>query len=240
MIQTLDRLIDGIPLTEYRDEDAGTVRGVMFVVHGHTGERAHVADLATRFAENGFLAVAVDAFMHGARREAPYGTGDGRACTMAMPGVILRTCADLAHLARTAYAAYAPLISFSGTSMGGHIAFQMPKHYPAKAIVPFIGTPDMMRHYAVTKSDQIGLSELERLRPELDALEIGPDYAAYMKTRIVIASGLDDAVVDYRYAVDFHDALARAGHDDVSIALYQVGHEVPAEMQEASIAALLD
>ncbi|MFA5130235.1 MAG: hypothetical protein WC477_04975, partial [Patescibacteria group bacterium] len=99
MIQTLDRLIDGIPLTEYRDADAGTPRGVMFVVHGHTGERAHVADLAARFAGNGFFAVAVDAYLHGARREAPYGTNESLACTMAMPGVILHTCADLAHLA---------------------------------------------------------------------------------------------------------------------------------------------
>jgi len=238
MIQTIDRIIDGIPVTEYRDDLAGTPRGVFFVVHGHTGEKADVRDLAGRFAAAGWLGVAVDAYRHGSRREDPYGTGETLACTMAMPEVIVHTCLDLKHLAETTYAAYAPHISFSGTSMGGHIAFQMPNYYPAEAIAPFIGTPDLYRHYAVTKSPMIGLRELGILKPWLDRLEIGPDYAAYRGVRIVIANGAEDDVVDYRFVVDFHDQLVREDHPDVSITLFPCGHVVTDDMQDAVLAAL--
>ena len=44
----------------------------------------------------------------------------------------------------------------------------------ASAIAPFIGSPDMMRHYAVTKSALIGLSELERLKDELEWVRSNP------------------------------------------------------------------
>jgi dienelactone hydrolase len=235
MTQTRDRIIDGIPVTEYRD-DAGTDRGVFFLVHGHTGERSHVADLAMRFAALGYLAVAVDAYRHGARLESPYGTGDAQAVTMAMPEVVERTCADLEHLARTEYSAFGKY-SFSGVSMGGHIAFQMPKRIAATAIAPFIGSPDMLRHYAVTKADRIGLRELEILGPILNRLEIGPDYSAYRDVKIVIANGADDPVVDYRFVADFHDALVRDGHTDIALTLFPCGHEVTADMKDHVLAA---
>jgi len=240
MPSILNRLIDGIPVTEYLSAEAGAARGVFFLVHGHTGNRTHLSDLATRVAEAGWLAVAVDAFKHGERRADPYFGTDGKAHAMAMPEVILHTCADLKRLSETFYAAHAPHFFYGGTSMGGHIAFQMPKYVKAEGIMPLIGTPDLYRHYAVTKYPIVGLKGIETLKPALDTLEIGPDYAPYMDVKIVIASGAEDPVVDYHFVVDFHDALVRAGHEKISIALYPVGHVVPAEMQEAAVAALLE
>ncbi|MDP3129761.1 MAG: dienelactone hydrolase family protein [Bacillota bacterium] len=240
MLSTLNRLIDGIPVTEYASTEAKTARGVFFLVHGHTGNRGHLAELATRVAEAGWLAVTVDAYLHGERRGEPYFSGDGRAQAMAMPEVLLHTCADLKHLTDTFYAAYAPHFFYGGTSMGGHIAFQMPKYVKAEAIMPLIGSPDMYRHYAVTKYPLVGLKGIETLKPALDQLEIGPDYTPYMDVRIVIEIGADDPVVDYHFVVDFHDALVRAGHEDIMITLYPVGHVVTDEMQEAALIALCD
>ncbi len=240
MLATLNRLIDGIPLTEYLDSDAGIARGAFFLVHGHTGNRTHLHDLATRVAAAGWLAVAVDAYKHGERRAAPYFGTDGHAQAMAMPEVLIHTCADLKHLTETSYAAHAPHFFYGGTSMGGHIAFQMPKYVKAEGIMPLIGSPDQYRHFAVTKYPVVGLAGIERLKPLLDQLEIGPDYTPYMDVRIVISNGTEDPVVDYRFVVDFHDALVLAGHEKVTIALYPIGHVVPDEMQEAALAALLD
>ncbi|MCK7486101.1 MAG: hypothetical protein MZU97_11540 [Bacillus subtilis] len=232
-----NRLIDGIPVTEYVSAEAGVARGVFFLVHGHTGNRTHLSDLATRIAEAGWFAVAVDAFKHGERRASPYFGTDGKVYAMAMPEVILHTCADLKRLSETFYAAHAPHLFYGGRAWAD-ISPSRCRSVKA-AEYASIGTPDLYRHYAVTKYPIVGSKGIETLLA-LDAPEIGLDYAPYMDVKIVIASGAEDPVVDYHFVVDFHDALVRAGHEKISIALYPVGHVVPAEMQEAAISALLE
>ncbi len=240
MLTKTDRILASVPLSEYRDDTVTISRGVCFLVHGHTGRKdyGHLRTLPDKLVALGFLVVAVDAYKHGLRKEEPYLTGTGRDHALAMPGVIEHTCLDLKRLYETVYAAdYAP-VSCAGISMGGHIAFQMPKHLPMAMIAPFIGTPDLYRHYAVTKQNLIGLAELEGLKPQLDRLEIGPDYSPYRSTAILIQNAIDDPVVDYRYAVDFYDELVRSGHERIDISLFPGGHEVTDDMEDTLISWL--
>ncbi len=242
MLTKTDRILAGIPVSEYRDEAVPITRGVCFLVHGHTGRKdyGHLRTLPDKLAAIGYLVVGVDAFRHGLRKEEPYFTGTGKDQALVMPEVIEHTCLDLKRLYETVYAADHAQVACAGISMGGHIAFQMPKHLPTAMIAPFIGSPDLYRHYAVTKQKLVGLSELENLKPRLDRLEIGPDYTAYMNTAILIQNAIDDPVVDYRYAVDFYDELVRAGHGRIDIALYPGGHEVTDDMEDALISWLND
>ncbi|MFH0992969.1 MAG: hypothetical protein V1761_01315 [bacterium] len=242
MLTKTDRIITGIPVSEYRDEAVPMTRGICFLIHGHTGRKdyGHLRTLPDKLAAIGYFVVGVDAYKHGLRKEEPYHTGTGRDHALAMPEVIEHTCLDLKQLYESTYAANHPVVSCAGISMGGHIAFQMPKYLSMAMIAPFIGTPDLYRHYAVTKQNLIGLEELASLKSRLERLEIGPDYTAYMTTSILIQNAIDDPVVDYRYVVDFYDEIVRAGHDKIDIALYPGGHEMTDDMEDALVSWLTE
>ncbi|MGD9909336.1 MAG: alpha/beta hydrolase [Candidatus Izemoplasmatales bacterium] len=230
----MKKIIDGIPLIEYFDVTKTTYAGVVFLVHGHTGNKElyGLESLPRGFVERGYFVISIDAYKHGERKEEPYFSNDGLRYTLAMPEVVIHTIKDIIHLYNHYYKQVSPKLIVTGTSMGGHIAFQMPKYNPeVNTILPFIGSPDMKNHYEKTKGAFLQ-EKIALVSKEIEELEI-IDLTPYMNVNIGVFNGALDTVVEIKYVQPFIDQLIDMNHPQVHFESFECGHTVPEEMVKA-------
>lgn len=228
------KIIDGIPLIEYYDDTIGDYQGVVFLVHGHTGNKElyGLESLPNGFTERGYFVVSIDAYKHGERKEEPYFSNDGLLYTLAMPEVVIHTIHDIIHLYETYYKKISSRIIVTGTSMGGHIAFQMPKYYPSvDTILPFIGSPDIKNHYEKTKGSFLK-DKIALVSKEIKELEIN-NLSPYMNVNIGVFNGSEDKVVEIEYVKPFVIELIQRNHPKIHFESFECGHTVTHEMVEA-------
>lgn len=232
--------VDGVPMIEYRGDSYEKVKGVIFIVHGHTGQK-ELGDLEKypiHLMESGYLVLVIDAFKHGERIEEPYISQTGLDKTLAMPEVIFHTAMDIIQLYESYYQLESDNLIVSGISMGGHIAFQIPKYYPkVKTILPFIGSPDIPSHYFITKKAIIQDS-MYLCKAEVEALQIN-DLTPYLNCNIAMMNGEQDDVVEARFAKSFYEKLTPFHQANLFYKEYPCGHRVTDEMLE-DVYAFLD
>lgn len=222
-----------VPLEEYFDETRSSYLGVVFLVHGHTGSKEFedLQNLPIGFMKRGYFVVSIDAYKHGARIEEPYLTKSALEMSVAMPEVMMHTIQDIIGLFKNHYKRISPNLIVSGTSMGGHISFQMPSYCnEVVGIFPFIGTPDIRSHYFETKKEILG-DAIDRCRNLVDALSI-KELNPYMDVVIGIYNGSIDPIVESKFVRPFFDNLEAKYHPHLELKEYPVGHEVTNAMIE--------
>jgi esterase/lipase len=231
LIQT-ERVLCSVPLTEYHRDDLTEYKGVFYLIHGHTGNQNNLGRMPGIFAAAGFMAVAIDAFQHGLRKAFPYTENDGILQTLAMPGVIKHTCEDIVSLQNEHYYQISSHVGVAGISMGGHIAFQMPKFLPSvEWIIPVIGTPDLYHHYHIGKKQFLG-ERIAFVDPLLAELAI-PSLERYLDVNIFILGATKDGVVDYHYGKRFFEQLESMVHNHIQFYTEPVGHILSEGMADA-------
>lgn len=225
------RIVLNVPLLEYYDELLKTYKGVVFLVHGHTGNKEFydLQSLPLGFMNRGYFVVSIDAYKHGERIEEPYLTKSSTEITLAMPEVIHHTIQDILDLFESVYSRISKTLIVSGTSMGGHIAFLIPKYYEeVTAIFPIIGTPDFRSHYYETKRAFLG-EKIRLCREQVESLAI-TELRPYLDTVIGIYNGSEDPIVEVQYVRPFYHELLRKDHIHLEMKEYPVGHQVTEEM----------
>jgi len=223
--------IDGIPLLEYVTDLAVTPKGIVFIVHGHTGQKelGNLEKYPIELMRRGYRVLVIDAYKHGERIEEPYLSQQAIDKTLAMPEVVFHTTMDIIHLYEKYYRQISDNLIVSGISMGGHVAFQIPKYYPfVKTILPFIGSPNIPSHYYQTKKKFLG-EAIELCRKEVDALRID-DISPYLTCNIAMVNGTFDDVVEARFAKAFYDLLKPNHLASLSYKEYPCAHEVTDNM----------
>ncbi len=220
-----------VPLLEYYDESLINYKGIVFLIHGHTGNKEFIGlqSLPLGFMKRGYFVVSVDAYKHGERIEEPYLTNSYLEMTLAMPEVVSHTTQDIIDLFEAVYSKISRTLIVCGTSMGGHIAFQIPAHYPAvDAIFPIIGTPDIQSHYYETKNQFLG-EKISLVRALVNQLRIS-DIEPYLDPIIGIYNGSLDSTVEIQYVRPFYQKLKSKKPCHLEMKEYPVGHQVTNEM----------
>jgi dienelactone hydrolase len=236
----ITKIVDKVPLTEYFDESLNVFKGVAFIVHGHTGNKDFhdIQRYPLELMNRGYYTISLDAYKHGQRQEEPYISLPYIDKTLAMPEVIYRTVLDIIMLFENHYKKISSRLLVSGTSMGGHIAFQMPKYYPSTyAIIPLIGSPDMINHYFMTKKTFLG-DKIILCKEEVKALEID-DLSPYLNCKIAFYNGTKDEVVESRFILPFYQKLLELKHPFIEYKEFECGHVVTDEMLDF-MASFLD
>ncbi len=226
--------INEIPIIECYPEEAKSIKGVFFIVHGHTcsKELYYFGKLPERLTNLGFLVVSIDAYKHGLRMEEPYQSGQDYEKTMAMPEVIKKTAIDLSNLYLNHYIDFAGKLGFLGISMGGHIVYQMPKYlHKIDFLIPLIGAPDLKRHYQDMKASFLGQARMNELSSILVELE-NSDSIYDPSSKMLIIEGTQDNVVTYKNAYDFYTRMHDSGHLNIHYKDFPVGHTVTEEMEQ--------
>ncbi|HOI47124.1 MAG TPA: dienelactone hydrolase family protein [Bacilli bacterium] len=230
-METQKMMLYSIPIMEFKPRIKP--RGLFFLVHGHGGNKEDGVGEFPRILTNlGFLVVSVDAYMHGERKEEPYITGNLKDVAIAMIDVVIKTTQDILLLFSDYYSKQFQSFHMLGISMGGHIAYQLPRHSPhVDTIIAIIGSPDMKAHYDLSKQPIIGTfgSELNR---KLLSLSVHKDLYLYHNTAIFALNGELDQVVSSHFAKKFILELSRKGHHKAEFKSYECGHVVTKEMKE--------
>lgn len=227
----------GVPVIEYGDGRNTPYLGVVFLIHGHTGNKLleGLESIPEGFVQRGYFVISLDAYKHGDRKEEPYFSGNYVDMTLAMPEVVYHTVMDVIRLYDEIYHTYGEKYIVTGTSMGGHISFQMPKYDSrVDVILPYIGSPDIPSHYHQTKKDFLG-EKIALCEQEVQALAI-TDLSVYVDKAIGITNGNLDHVVEIDYVIPFVEALRKQGHRQLFFASYPVGHQVTQDMVQAQFA----
>ncbi len=227
----MKKYIDGVPIIEYFDETLNNYKGIVFLIHGHTGckELKGLESIVEGFVQRGCFLVSLDAYKHGERILEPYVTKDYIEKTIAMPEVILHTIDDLVNLYRNYYKEISTHVTVIGISMGGHIAFQIPKYMPeVSVIIPLIGSPDIVNHYKVTKRDFLK-ERISECIDNVNRLEI-TDTSSYMSVKIGAFNGDLDQIVDSKFVVMFINRMIALKHHQIYYESFKSGHTVTEEM----------
>jgi esterase/lipase len=233
VIKVEEHIIESIPVTEHYLESRSNYQGVFFLNHGHGGskEPGNMGSLHEIFANAGFYVVSVDAHWHGKRIGGPYLEKNWKTSAMAMPTVIDQTCKDIVTLYEKKYKNISTIIGIAGTSMGGHVVFQMPKYLDnIRYLVPIIGSPDIKGHYEYSRTELIG-EDMSKLYPDFEKLAI-TDLEAYFQSNIFMMNGTEDRVVEAKFAIRFYKKLIQRQHPSIKLLLEPVGHRLTESMEQ--------
>ena len=232
MITVEERMVNGIPLIEYKN-DALEVKGLTFIQHGYESNKIRGGEyMAMNLCRLGYHVVCVDACKHGDRIEEPYITGSEFYRLKDAFNVIDQTTNDILMLSNTEYKAY-EMFDMIGVSLGGMIAYLLAtRTTKINRLIPIISTPDFYRQAFLAVSSAGLTFDKVFKKTEMAWLEsVDPvknmGNMTYKQLGIFISEN-DDVVASrptlkfikqYENKIDFYK-------------IYAVKHSVPREMQE--------
>lgn len=228
-----NEIYNGVPLNEYYLEDQ-TAKGLVFIQHGYQSNKEYGADyLALHLARLGFFVVSVDAYMHGERLKGPYVSKDEKGMLLAAPEVIRHTAIDYIKLHKKRYIEQFPTYDFIGISMGAMIAFYLiTKTDKVKKIVPVIGTPNFL-HQAEYNLAEAGLKVEEFLTTEtinyLNRISPSNNVQKIKFGEMLLMNCSNDKIVPMEQSVEYYNQYKT---DEVSLKIYDDGHNVNRKMQQ--------
>jgi pimeloyl-ACP methyl ester carboxylesterase len=222
-----------IPITTMADESAEH-RPVVFYLHGFTLDRRDGLSLGYRLAECGFYFVAVDAPMHGERRDERldailageadlvYPVGTGLDVFFLVHELILQLAQDIeiliGHL-RGDSRADISRIGVTGASMGGMATFYLAAHNPLiQVAVPMIGIPAFAERWAdavleasayekwAAAMEAVGEETLQRAKFMVSIDPFDKMKTFYPKPLLMIC-GDQDLAAPKKYSVDLYRML---------------------------------
>jgi hypothetical protein len=225
---------DDITVLTFEEGDAAP-RPLVFVVHGLLSRKERHTELCLQLASAGFLAVTVDARLHG-ERATPEGmarlsTGFGAAFAFAFAEAVLETAADLGTLAEYFGREHYGIV---GQSMGGYVALRALVTDPrAAAAVSIAGNPDWTRLPDGTSLPPAALDFARAQSPLTFADRFWP-------RPLLLLHGDADPTVPVGGARALYDALKpRYAQDPARLELTTypgVGHEFLPDMAERAVA----
>jgi dienelactone hydrolase len=234
-METQKLMLYTIPLIEYRPV-IKKPKGLFIIIHGHGSNKEEgVGEFPKILTNMGYMVVSIDAYKHGERKEEPYISNNLREVAIAMIDVVIQTTKDVLTLFNKHYSKLFPIFHIIGISMGGHIAYQLPKYtQKVQTIIPIIATPDLLKHYEISKKTIIGEFSSE-LTTKLQGLSLQKDLYLYQSIAILAINGSHDNVVSNQYSKAFIRELLKKGHHKAHYKEYECGHTVVKEMKDDMI-----
>lgn len=225
-----NKIADGIPLNEFYLEDE-TYKGLVFVQHGYRSNKERGGDsLAIKIAREKYFVVAIDAYMHGERKEGPYIKGEEKDRLYYVPSIIRKTALDIVKLHKTLYKNY-QTFDMVGVSLGGMIAYSVvSKTGKVRKLVPVISTPKVenQANYVLRQNninskdffDDKTLNYLKSCDPYNEAQE-------FRYESMFILNGNFDKVVSTQDSIDYYNEYK---NEKMEMRLYDVAHDVSKDM----------
>ena len=220
--------VNEIPVLEAYIDD-GSVKPIVFLLHGVTGYKETFGYLLGMFAQNGYHAVAFDAMSHGTRN-------DGR---HAFYDIVEQTGKDTEVL--LAYFSQNELIDVNnygvvGFSMGGMSAYYLAAYgkYMPRIIAPIASTAnfeaikdlyltDTYVENGQTSEDNSKHSANVRLLQEINPIN---KIERFANTYTLICHGRNDELIPYTIDENFYYQLMERGYA-TQLNLFDTGHIIP-------------
>lgn len=222
-----------IPVTTMAAE-AAQRRPVVFYLHGFTVDRRDGLSLGYRLAELGFYFAAVDAPMHGERKEERldailagevglvYPASTGLDAFFLVHELILQTAQDvqmlIEHL-REDSRADTSRIGVTGASMGGMATFYLAAHNPqVQVAVPMIGIPAFSERWADVVLEasayeewnaamETAQEETTRRNEFMAAIDPFDKIKTFFPKPLLMICGDQDLAAPKKYSVDLYRML---------------------------------
>lgn len=222
--------VNEIPVLEAYVDD-GSVKPLVFLLHGVTGYKESFGYLLGTFAQNGYHAVAFDAMSHGTRN-------DGR---HAFYDIVEQTGKDSENL--LAYFSQNELIDVNnygvvGFSMGGMSAYWLSAYgkYMPDIIAPIASTAnfeaikdlyltDTYVENGQTSEDSSKHSANIRLLQDINPIN---KIERFANTYTLICHGRNDELIPYTIDENFYYQLKEKGYN-AQLNLFDCGHIIPSE-----------
>ncbi len=214
-------------------------------VHGWTGNKEGMLQHCLRMADAGFLAVAVDARMHGERLDLAFWSKSAENFPRTFFSVVTETAIDLTQVVD--FLEKRPdvdpnRLGLMGVSMGGFvslIAAQLEKR--AKAVASVLGAGDFqffgerIGSQKVLPFDQQLMShpdeETEKLIMKCDPLS---NLKKFPPTALMLMGGSQDPLIPKEGVIQLHgglEPLYALNPENLKLRMYDVGHEYTREME---------
>jgi len=218
---------------------------VVMCIHGWTGNKESMLRHCVRVADAGFLAVAVDARMHGERIDVAFCNKTSENFARTFYSVVSETAADLSQAVD--YLVERPdvdpnRVGLMGVSMGGFvslIATQLEKR--VKVVASVLGAGDFevfgerVSSQKVLPYDQKLAGHLdeetEKLIRNCDPLG---NLEKFPPTTLLLMGGSTDPLIPKEGIVQLHEGLKplyASSPGNLKLSMYDVGHEYTQEME---------
>ncbi len=235
---------DRIPTLVFFHKKKKPVPAVM-CIHGWSGNKESMLRHCVRVADAGFLAVAVDARMHGERIDVAFYSKTSENFARTFYSVVTETAADLTQVVD--FLKERPdvdpnRLGLMGVSMGGFvslIATQLEKR--VKAVASVIGAGDF-RFFGEKVCSQKVLpyeqqlmghpdEETEKLIKKCDPLG---NLKKFPPTALLLMGGATDPLIPKEGIVQLYEGLKplyASDPENLKLSMYDVGHEYTLEME---------
>lgn len=230
----------GIPINEYSLPKKKS-KGLVFVVHKlNSSKDSGLGLIPKKLAEAGYLVVAIDSYKHGLRKEEPFIHGVEKLQLAAMVEVINQTVLDIKFLYDNHYSQFFSSLSVFGISMGGVVAFQMPRVMNnVDKIVSLQATPFLRQLYHDKELKHIykGLTQQEQevMDEYLDKLSLEDSLEGYKKVAIFAANRQDDMLIRPENSQKFIQHLKLLGNFRAEHVLYSGNHDIVEKMADDAL-----
>ncbi len=225
----------GIPLNEFSLPKKKS-KGLVFVIHKlNASKDSGLGLIPKQLAEAGYEVVAIDCYKHGLRKEEPFINGAEKLQLAAMVEVINQTVLDIKFLYDNHYSQFYSSISVFGISMGGIVAYQMPRVMNnIDRVVSLQATPFLrpLYHEKELKHIYKGLStqEQEVLDEYLDKLCLEDNLEGFKNVAIFATNRQDDMLIRPENSQKFIQHLKALGNFKAEHVLYSGNHDIIMKM----------
>ena len=222
--------VNEIPVLEAYVDD-GSVKPLVFLLHGVTGYKESFGYLLGMFAKNGYHVVAFDAMGHGSRNDGSHAFYD----------IVWQTGQDVELL--LAYFSQNEQIDVNnygvvGFSMGGMSAYWLAAYgrYMPNIIAPIASSADFGAIQDLYLTDTIvenGQTTVDTSKHDanvrlLQSIDPINKIDRFKDTYTLICHGKNDELIPYTIDENFYYQLKEKGYD-TQLNLYDVGHIIPDE-----------
>ncbi|MCH4207987.1 MAG: alpha/beta fold hydrolase [Solobacterium sp.] len=220
-----------IPVLEVSSKDADKNTPIVFFLHGITGCKEQETYILSRLAEAGYRAVSFDLPGHGERQDGAYVFMD----------VVEQGMKDLNSILDYYTAEHYDTAHYAlgGFSTGAIIAYAygMSGSYHPSVLIPVSGVADwndLEQSSLLDRCYEHGVQVEMTSTKEAEQQEILEDnpyrsLSSLASTPVIICHGTEDTTFDCEIAQRTADDLIALGNKNVSLNLYPVAHEFPAQ-----------
>ena len=225
----------GIPLNEFSLPKKKS-KGLIFVIHKlNASKDSGLGLIPKQLAEAGYLVVAIDSYKHGLRKEEPFIHGAEKQQLAAMVEVINQTVLDIKFLYDNYYSQFYSSLSVFGISMGGIVAFQMPRVMNnIDKVISLQATPFLRQLYHEKELKHIykGLTtqEQEVMDEYLDKLSLEDSFDGFKDVEIFAANRQDDMLIRAENSQKFIQHLKALGNFKAEHISYSGNHDIIQKM----------
>ncbi len=221
----------GIPVLEYSTKASKTL---IFINHGIYGNKDSAMKLVgTTLVKLGYKVVAIDAFKHGQRGEAPYATrSDDTLSLLYIFDIVKQTANDILTVKSDCYNQY-ETYDVLGISMGGYVSYYLTTQTDEiDTVIPIISSPKFSqeRIFEVPKPYQDKYEkEIKRLKKDVMAMDPSNAVEDMTFNKMIAFNGKNDDVIPSYHTQNF---IQDNPELNIIYETFDTGHQMVPKMQE--------